>query len=146
MYFCICKGVYGLPQDGEVTNNLLCKRLATKGYYEAATTPVLRLHKLRLVMFCLTVDYFGFKYVGKQHHNISSPPFRNITQSLITEKGRNKQALISSGTKNPVPDNSPWKTTSGNSFSDMAIQRHKNHIVHPTSIAKLYTAQASISH
>ena len=67
VYFCICKGVYGLPQAGQLTNNLLSKRLDTKRHYEAATTPVLWLHKWLPVIFCLPVDYFGIKYVGKQH-------------------------------------------------------------------------------
>ena len=67
MYFCICKGVYGLPQAGKLANDFLRKRLSTKGYYEAATNPVLWLQKWRPVMFCLTVDNFGIKYVGKQH-------------------------------------------------------------------------------
>ena len=67
VYFSICKGVYGLPQAGELSNNLFRKRLATKGYYEAATTPSLLIYKWRPVMFCLTIDYFGIKYVGEHH-------------------------------------------------------------------------------
>ena len=67
VYFRICKGVYGLPQAGKLANNLLHKRLDKKGYYEAATTPGLWLHKWRPVMFCLTVDDFGKKYVGEKH-------------------------------------------------------------------------------
>ena len=31
VYFCICKGVYGIPQAGKIANNLLCKRLDKKG-------------------------------------------------------------------------------------------------------------------
>ena len=30
VYFRICKGVYGLPQDGKLANNLLRKRLDKK--------------------------------------------------------------------------------------------------------------------
>ena len=67
VYFRICKGVYGLPQVGKLANNLLRQRLATKGYYEAATIPRLWLHKWCPVMFCLNVDDFGIKYVGEHH-------------------------------------------------------------------------------
>ena len=78
--------------------------------------------------------------------SISSTHCRNTTRSLLTGRGRNTQALILNGTTNPAPANSPWKTTSDNSFSDMAIQRHANHSNHPTSIAKSYTGQASKIH
>ena len=67
VYFCICKGVYGLPQAGKLSNDLLQKRLSNKGYYEAATTPGLWFHKWRPVMLCLTVNDFGIKYVGGHH-------------------------------------------------------------------------------
>ena len=67
VYFLICKGVYGLPQAGKLSNNPLCKRLDKKVYYEATTTPGLWLHKWIPVMFCLTVGDFGIKYVGEQH-------------------------------------------------------------------------------
>ena len=66
-YFCICKGVYELPQVGKLASDLLRKRLANKGYYESAITPGLWLHKWRPVMFCLTVDDFGIEYVGEHH-------------------------------------------------------------------------------
>ena len=36
MYFCICKGFYGLSQAGKLAKNLLHKRLAEKYYYESA--------------------------------------------------------------------------------------------------------------
>ena len=67
VYFRICKSVYGLPQADKPANNLLRKRLANKGYYEAATTPGLWLRKWRPVVFCLTVDDFGIEYVDEHH-------------------------------------------------------------------------------
>ena len=66
VYFRMCKGMYGLPQAGKLANDLLRKRLDTKGYYEDATTLGLWLHKWRPVIFCLTADDFGIEYVGKQ--------------------------------------------------------------------------------
>ena len=47
VYIRIFKVVYGLPQDGKLANDLFRKRLNTKGYYEAATTLGLWLHKWR---------------------------------------------------------------------------------------------------
>ena len=59
--------MYGLPQARKLANDLLRKRLDTKGYYEAFTTPGLWLLKWRPIMFCITVYDFGIKYVGKQN-------------------------------------------------------------------------------
>ena len=67
VYFRIYKGVYGITHTGKLSNDLLHKRLNTKRYYEATTTPGLWIHKWRPVMFCLTIDNFGIKYVGKQY-------------------------------------------------------------------------------
>ena len=67
MYFRIYKGFYVLPHASKLANDLLRKSLANKGYYESATTPGLWIHKWRPVMFCLTVDYFGIRYVGEHH-------------------------------------------------------------------------------
>ena len=58
---------YGLPQSGKLTNDFLCTRLEKAGYYKAATTPGLRLHKWRPIRFFLIVGDFGIKYAGKQH-------------------------------------------------------------------------------
>ena len=68
-YFEIRRGVYGLPQSGKLANDLLKKRLETAGYYEAATTPGLWLHKWRPILFTLIVDDFGIEYVGERHAN-----------------------------------------------------------------------------
>ena len=50
-----------------LANNLLTTRLATKGYYQCATTPGLWRHKWQPIMFVLIVDDFGIKYVGRRH-------------------------------------------------------------------------------
>ena len=67
LYFRICKDVYVLPLASKLANNLLCKRLFNKEYYEAATTPGLWLHKWCPVILCLTVDDFVIEYVGEHH-------------------------------------------------------------------------------
>ena len=60
----IVKTMYGLPQAGKLSNNLLRSRLATDGYYELPHTPGLWKHVTRPVWFTLVVDDFGVKYVG----------------------------------------------------------------------------------
>ena len=63
----IRKGMYGLPQAGILANKRLKKHLAKAGYHEAPRTPGLFRHETRPVTFCLVVDDFGIKYVGKEH-------------------------------------------------------------------------------
>jgi hypothetical protein len=67
VYIEIRKCMYGLKQAGLLTNKLLQTRLAPFGYYPARHTPGLWLHKTRPISFTLVLDYFAFKYVGKQH-------------------------------------------------------------------------------
>ena len=67
VYFEIWSGVYGLPQSGMLLNKLLEQRLNKAGYYQCPTTPGLWRHKWRPILFCLIVDDFDIKYVGKLH-------------------------------------------------------------------------------
>ena len=67
IYFEILRGCYGLPKSSRIANDLLHKRIKKAGYYEAATTPGIWLHKWRPIQFVLIVDDFGIEYVGKQH-------------------------------------------------------------------------------
>jgi len=59
--------VYGLPQAGRLTNDLLRQRLNHDGYYETTTTPGLWKHNFRPIAFVLTVDDFAIQYVGKDN-------------------------------------------------------------------------------
>eukprot|EP00978_Attheya_sp_CCMP212_P006674 scaffold15489_cov53-Attheya_sp.AAC.2 len=61
------KGMYGLPQAGILflADKRLVKHLATYGYVKAPRTPGLFRHITRPVTFCLVVDDFAIKYVGK---------------------------------------------------------------------------------
>eukprot|EP00957_Ditylum_brightwellii_P059886 4546253-Ditylum_brightwellii.AAC.1 len=61
------KSMYGLPQTGILVNNVLTKRLATKGYRPCRHTPGLWTHDWRPVSFSLGVDDFGIKYVREEH-------------------------------------------------------------------------------
>jgi hypothetical protein len=59
--------MYGLKQAGLLANQLLQKRLAPFGYYQASHTSGLWLHKTRPIAFSLVVDDFSVKYEGKKH-------------------------------------------------------------------------------
>jgi hypothetical protein len=63
----IQKGMYGLPQAGRIAYDKLVNHLAPHGYHPCQRTPGLWRHVTRPVTFCLVVDDFGVKYVGKQH-------------------------------------------------------------------------------
>ena len=59
--------MYGLPQAGKLSNDLLATRLEATGYVQAKTTPGLWSHKTRPIRFCLVVDDFGVEYVGEEN-------------------------------------------------------------------------------
>lgn len=63
----IRKGMYGLPQAGRLANDALILHLAAHGYHQSSFTPGLFSHITRPISFCLVVDDFGVKYVGR--HN-----------------------------------------------------------------------------
>eukprot|EP00978_Attheya_sp_CCMP212_P035634 scaffold156249_cov52-Attheya_sp.AAC.3 len=52
---------------GKLANEYLRKKIAPHGYYEVKHTPGLWKHVTRPIIFTLTVDDFGVKYVGKRH-------------------------------------------------------------------------------
>jgi hypothetical protein len=53
--------MYGLPQAGILTNQLLEKRLATKRYHQCQYSPGLWRHVWQNITFCLVLDDFGIK-------------------------------------------------------------------------------------
>jgi hypothetical protein len=63
----IRRGMYGLPQAGRLANDELVIHLAAHGYIQSKHTPGLFTHTTRPISFCLVVDDFGVKYVGKEH-------------------------------------------------------------------------------
>ena len=63
----IRKGMYGLPQAGRIANDALVLHLAKDGYHQSKMIPGLFHHESRPVSFCLVVDDFGIKYVGKEN-------------------------------------------------------------------------------
>ena len=66
--FIMCEiiwGLYQLPQAGMITNKIITKRPKNNGYHPCELTPVLQKHEMIPVIFFLTVNNFGVKYVVK---------------------------------------------------------------------------------
>jgi hypothetical protein len=70
VYIEVQKGIYGLPQAGTLTNQLLAHRLSIHGYHQTKFTPGLWSHVTRPIHFTLAVDDFGVQYVGKEQKNM----------------------------------------------------------------------------
>ena len=93
IYFEILCGCYGLPQSGRLANELLCTRLEKAGYYEAATTPGICIHKWSPIQFVFIVDDFGIEYVGK-HHALHFLKILDQNYEITTDWEGNKFAGI----------------------------------------------------
>ena len=63
----ITRKMYGLPQAVRIAYEKIVKNLAPFGYHPVKRTPGLWKHKTRPIIFCLVVDDFGVKYVGRKH-------------------------------------------------------------------------------
>jgi hypothetical protein len=59
--------MYGLPQTGILTNELLQCNLAKDGYQMTQHTHGLWTHDTRPISFSLVVDDFGVKYIGREN-------------------------------------------------------------------------------
>ena len=66
IYCEIEKGMYGLPQAGIISQQLLEQRLEKHSYRQSTTTPGLWTHDTCPISFTLAVDNFGVKYVGEE--------------------------------------------------------------------------------
>ena len=67
VYVEIRRGMYALPQAGILTEKQLIHFLGNYGYSPVPHTPGLRRHQWRPITFCLIVDDFGVKYIGREH-------------------------------------------------------------------------------
>ncbi len=67
IYIGVKRGIYGLPQAGLLANELLKKCLNKHGYQQSKLVLGLWKHATRPIQFTLVVNYFGMKYVGKDH-------------------------------------------------------------------------------
>jgi hypothetical protein len=63
----VVKGMYGLKRAGILAQQQLVKHMAEAGYVQDEATPCLFKHLTRPISFCLVVDDFAIKYVGKEH-------------------------------------------------------------------------------
>ena len=80
----IRKGMYGLPQVGQLDYIALIKHLQLHGYTCTGFTPGLFKHEKLDTMFSLVVDEFGVKYTHKNDalHLINTPK-KNTPASLL---------------------------------------------------------------
>ena len=60
-------GMYGIPQAGILAEQQLISFLGSYGYSPVPHTPGLWRHQWQPITFCLVVDDFGVKYIGKEH-------------------------------------------------------------------------------
>ena len=67
VYVEICRGMYGLPKAGLLAKQQHIHFLGSYGYSPVPHTPRLWRHQWRPITFCLVVDDFGVKYIGKEH-------------------------------------------------------------------------------
>ena len=63
----IRKGMHGLPQAGRITNDALVLHLAQHGCHQSKLIPGLFHHECQKVSFCLVIDDFGIKCIGKEN-------------------------------------------------------------------------------
>ena len=82
VYIEIRRGMYGLPQAGILAEQQLTRFLATYGYAPVRHTPGLWRHKWCPISFCLVVDDFGVKYIGKEHADHLIQCLRNHYQEV----------------------------------------------------------------
>ena len=62
IYIRIDKGIYGLPQAGNISHDALITHLTPFGYHPTTHTPRRWVHDTKSLSFVLTVDDFGAKY------------------------------------------------------------------------------------
>ena len=63
----IIRGMHGLPQAGRLAHEQLTEHLQPYGYAPCTRTPGLWKHESKPTTFCLTVDDFGVKHVGREN-------------------------------------------------------------------------------
>jgi hypothetical protein len=69
IYIKIQKGMYGFLQAGILAQNLLERCLHQHSYHQSNVTPGLWKHDWWPLLFTLSVDNFGIKYIGREHAN-----------------------------------------------------------------------------
>ena len=59
--------MYGIPQADRISYETLVKQLEPYGYHPSRKTPGLWKHNSLPINFTLVVNYFGVKYLEKEH-------------------------------------------------------------------------------
>ena len=67
VYVTIRKGIYGLPQTRLLFTRTPGTKVAMSGYTWSKHSLGLWTHNRRSIQFCLIVDKFGVKYIGKEN-------------------------------------------------------------------------------
>ena len=81
----IRRGMYGLPQAGQLAYDQLVTILAPHGYAPTRHTPGLWTHKTRPIMFSLVVDDFGIQHEGREHAEHLLGILRQHYESVSTD-------------------------------------------------------------
>lgn len=84
VYAEIRKVICGFPQATRISNDLLTKNIAPRGYCQFRHTPGLGKHKWWTVAFSLVADGCGVKFVGIQHYEHLIDCIKDIIQSWLT--------------------------------------------------------------
>ena len=79
--------MYGLPQAGILAEKQLIHFLGSYGYAPVRHTPGLWRHSWRPISFCLVIDDFGVKYIGKEHADHLIQCLRNHYQEVDIDWG-----------------------------------------------------------
>ena len=87
VYVEIRRGMYGLPQAGILAEKQLICFLGSYGSSPVPHTPGLWRHQWRPITFCLVVDDFGVKYIGKEHADHLIQCLRNHYQEVKIDWG-----------------------------------------------------------
>ena len=82
VYMEIRHRMYGLPQAGILAEKQLIRFLGRYGYAPVHHTPGLWRHTWCPISFCLVVDDFGVKYIGKEHADHLIQCLRNHYQEV----------------------------------------------------------------
>ena len=82
VYVEIRRGMYCLPQAGILAEKQLIRFLGSYGYSPVPHTPGLWRHQWRPITFCLVVNDFGVKYIGKEHADHLIQCLRNHYQEV----------------------------------------------------------------
>jgi hypothetical protein len=85
LYFQFNKGMYGLPQAGQLAQNCLIAHIANHGYTQSDIAACLFRHATNDVTFVLVVDDFGIKFTsteGRDHLLTTLRLLYNITVDM----------------------------------------------------------------